>query len=130
MFELVEHLADFKVNELQLYTEHTFAYRNYEPVWKGWGPITGEEILRLDSRCRQLGIELVPNQNSFGHLRYWLAHAPLHKLAEVDRPYASPDGTYLRHPSTLAPAHPGTLPFLRELYDELLPCFSSQRLIS
>lgn len=127
LFELVEYLADFKINELQLYIEHTFAYRNYEPVWKGWGPITGEEILRLDARCRQLGIELVPNQNSFGHLRYWLAYRPLHKLAEVDRPYPNPDGTYVRHPSTLAPMHPGTIPFLRELYAELLPCFSSQR---
>jgi len=127
LLELIEHLADFKINELQLYTEHTFAYRNYEPVWKGWGPITAEEILRLDCRCRQLGIELVPNQNSFGHLRHWLAHPPLHKLAEVDRPYANPDGTYVRYPSTLAPGHPGTLPFLRELYDELLPCFSSER---
>ena len=27
LLELVEHLADFKINEFQLYTEHTFAYR-------------------------------------------------------------------------------------------------------
>jgi hexosaminidase len=127
LLELVEHLADFKINELQLYTEHTFAYRNYEPVWRGWGPLTAEEVMRLDRRCRQLGIELTPNQNSFGHLRYWLEHPPKRPLAEVDRPYASPDGTYVRYPSTLAPGHPGTLPFLRELYDELLPCFSSDR---
>src|SRR5664279_5671241 len=34
LFELVEHLADFKINEFQLYTEHTFAYRKYKSVWK------------------------------------------------------------------------------------------------
>ncbi len=124
---LVDHLADFKINELQLYTEHTFAYRNYEPVWRGWGPLTGQELLMLDSRCRQLGIDLVPNQNSFGHLRYWLEYAPLKKLAEVGEPYEGSDGTFLRYPTTLAPAHPRTLPFLRELYDELLPYFTSQR---
>jgi hypothetical protein len=81
--------------------------------------------MRLDARCRQLGIELVPNQNSFGHLRYWLEYPPLSKLAEVSEPYEGADGTFLRYPSTLAPMHPGTIPFLRELYDELLPCFTS-----
>jgi len=122
---LVELLADFKINEFQLYTEHTFAYRNYRPVWKDWGALTGREIEGLDARCRALGIDLVPNQNSFGHLRYWLEYPPLKKLAEVREPYESADGTFLRYPTTLAPNHPGTLPFLRELYDESLPHFSS-----
>jgi hexosaminidase len=122
---LVEHLADFKINEFQLYTEHTFAYRNYEPVWSDWGALTGEEILLLDARCRQLGIDLVPNQNSFGHLRYWLEHAPLKKLSEVSEPYEGAGGTFLRYPTTLAPLHPDTVPFLRSLYDELLPHFTS-----
>jgi hexosaminidase len=127
LLDLVEHLADFKINEFQLYTEHTFAYRNYKPVWREWGAITGKEISQLDARCRQLGIDLVPNQNSFGHLRYWLEYPPLKKLAEVPEPYEGADHTYLRYPTTLAPNHPGTLPFLRELYDELLPHFTSTR---
>lgn len=127
LFDLLDHLADFKLNEFQLYTEHTFAYRRYEPVWRGWGALTGEEILQLDSRCRRLGIELVPNQNSFGHLRQWLEYPPLKKLAEVSEPYEGADGTFLRYPTTLAPNHPGTLPFLRQLYDELLPHFTSRQ---
>jgi hexosaminidase len=124
---LVDHLADFKINEFQLYIEHTFAYRNYEPVWRGWGALTGEEMLQLDARCRALGIDFVPNQNSFGHLRYWLAYPPLANLAEVTEPYECEGGAYLRYPTTLAPNHPGTLPFLRELFDEFLPHFTSPR---
>jgi hypothetical protein len=127
LLELVEHLADFKINEFQLYTEHTFAFRHYEPVWRDWGALTSEEIRRLDTRCRELGIDLVPNQNSFGHLRHWLEYPPLKPLAEVSEPYQDSTGDFLRYPSTLAPNHPGTLPFLRGLYDELLPCFSSKR---
>jgi hexosaminidase len=127
LLELTDHLADFKINEFQLYTEHTFAYRNYEPVWRGWGPLTGDEILQLDAHCRRLGIDLVPNQNSFGHLRYWLEYPPLKGLAETSQPYEGSDGTFLRFPATLAPTNPGTLPFLRELYDELLPHFTSPR---
>ena len=38
LLDLVERLADFKINEFQLYTEHTFAYRNYKSVWQSWGP--------------------------------------------------------------------------------------------
>ncbi|MGA3284731.1 MAG: glycoside hydrolase family 20 zincin-like fold domain-containing protein [Verrucomicrobiota bacterium] len=123
---LVEHLADFKVNELQLYTEHTFAYRKFKSVWQSWGALSGDEIRQLDARCRELGIDLVPNQNSFGHLRYFLGHPRLKKLAEVSMPYEDASGEFVRRPSTLAPDHPGTLPFLRGLYDELLPNFSSQ----
>jgi len=122
----VERLADFKVNEFQLYTEHTFAYRNYKSVWKDWGALTAAEIRTLDQRCRELGIDLVPNQNSFGHLRYFLEHPKLRKLAEVSEPYEGSTGDFLRFPTTLAPNHPGTIKFIREIYDELLPNFSTQ----
>ena len=97
-----------------------------QSVWQSWGALTGEEIRKLDTRCRQLGIDLVPNQNSFGHLRCFLEHPRLKKLAEVSAPYPDYSGEFVRRPSTLAPNHPGTLPFLRGLYDELLPNFSSQ----
>ena len=87
LLDLAEHLADFKINELQLYTEHTFAYRQYRSIWRSWGALTAEEIRKLDARCRELGIDLVPNQNSFGHLRQFLEHPKLKKLAGIARPY-------------------------------------------
>jgi hypothetical protein len=126
LLDLAEKLADFKINELQLYTEHTFAYRRYKSVWQNWGVLTSGEIQTLDARCLELGIDLVPNQNSFGHLRYFLADPRLKKLAEISGPYADGTNDFLRRPTTLAPNHPGTLPFLRGLYDELLPNFSSR----
>ena len=126
LLDLAEKLADFKINELQLYTEHTFAYKKYKAVWQNWGALTAKEIQILDARCRELGIDLVPNQNSFGHLRYFLADPRLKKLGELSAPYEAETKDFLRRPTTLAPNHPGTLPFVRGLYDELLPNFSSQ----
>lgn len=126
LLDLVERLADFKINEFQLYTEHTFAYRRYKSVWQSWGALTAAEIRTLDARCRELGIDLVPNQNSFGHLRYFLEHPKVKKLAEVSEPYEGSTGDFLRFPTTLAPNNPGTIKFIRELYDELLPNFSSK----
>ena len=126
LLDLAEKLSDFKINELQLYTEHTFAYRKYKSVWQSWGALTGAEIRKLDARCRELGIDLVPNQNSFGHLRFFLEDPRLKKLAEIPEPYEAETKDFLRRPTTLAPNHPGTLPFLRGLYNELLPNFSSR----
>jgi hexosaminidase len=126
LLDLAEKLSDFKINELQLYTEHTFAYKKYKSVWQSWGALTAKEIKILDARCRELGIDLVPNQNSFGHLRYFLEDSKLKKLAEVSEPYEDASKEFVRRPTTLAPNHPGTIPFLRGLYDELLPNFSSQ----
>ena len=132
LLDLAEKLSDFKINELQLYTEHTFAYSKYQSVWQSWGALTAKEIQILAARCRELGIDLVPNQNSFGHLRYFLEDPKLKKLGEISEPFLAESGdaatgdSFLRHPTTLAPNHPGTLPFLRGLYDELLPNFSSE----
>ena len=126
LLDLAERLADFKINELQLYTEHIFAYRKYKSIWRSWGALTGAEMCKFDARCRELGIDLVPNQNSFGHLRHFLEHPSLKKLGEVSESYEDENGGFVRRPSTLAPNHPGTLPFLRKLYDELLPNFSSE----
>ncbi|HTV61157.1 MAG TPA: family 20 glycosylhydrolase [Verrucomicrobiae bacterium] len=126
LLDLAEKLADFKINELQFYTEHTFAYRKYGSVWRSWGALTATEIRVLDAHCRELGMDLVPNQNSFGHLRYFLEHPEVKKLAEVSASYPDVSGEFVRRPTTLAPNHPGTLPFLRQLYDELLPNFSSK----
>lgn len=126
LLDLVEKLAELKINEFQLYTEHTFAYKKYRRIWQSWGALTAAEIRILDARCRSLGIDLVPNQNSFGHLRYFLEDRDLKHLGELDAPYEAETKDFLRRPTTLAPRHPGTLPFLRGLYDELLPNFSSQ----
>jgi len=126
LLDLAEKLSDFKINELQLYTEHTFAYTQYKSVWQSWGALTAKEIQILDVRCRELGIDLVPNQNSFGHLRYFLEDTRLKKLGEVPKSYEGTNGEYVRRPTTLAPNNPGTIRFLRGLYDELLPNFSSQ----
>lgn len=38
--ELIDALATLRYNELQLYTEHTFAYREHRSVWHEASPMT------------------------------------------------------------------------------------------
>ena len=74
LYRLIDMLAEWKINHLQLYIEHTFAYRGHEEVWRDASPLTPQEIRDLDHYCRERFIELVPNQNSFGHMERWLKH--------------------------------------------------------
>ncbi len=123
-FDLVDRLASWKINHLELYMEHTFAYQNHPVVWADATPFTGQDILELDRFCRQRHVELVANQNSLGHMERWLKFDRYKLLAEC------PDGFTRRGvyspPTTLDPFNPGSIALMAELYDELLPHFSSR----
>ncbi len=126
LFDLIDLLASFKVNQFQLYTEHTFAYRKHRVVWQDASPLTPQDILELDAFCRARYIELVPNQNSFGHMHRWLRHAAYRHLAEDPAGYTDTRRYWWAPaPFGLNATDPQSIEFLRELYDELLPNFSS-----
>lgn len=127
LYALIDRLASWKINQLQLYTEHTFAYRDHPIVWRHASPLTAEDILHVDAYCRQRFIELVPNQNSFGHMHRWLRHPAYLHLAETEVGVETPWRTRMDHPFSLSPAAPEVLPFLESLFDELLPNFSSRQ---
>ncbi len=126
LFSLVDMLASWKINQLQLYTEHTFAYRRHPQVWAGASPLTGQEILALDAYCRERFVELVPNQNTFGHMRRWLIHDRYRSLAECPTGCDTAWG-YFEEPFSLCPGDPGSLALVRSLMEELLPHFSSRQ---
>lgn len=123
---LIDKLAALKINQLQLYTEHTFAYRNHPEVWQHATPITSDDIALLDRYCRAANIELVPNQNSFGHMERWLRLPRYQHLAELPQGGAPlPWGGRRPYPTTLCPTDPRSLELLADLYDDLLPNFTS-----
>ena len=115
LFAHVDMFASLKFNQLQLYTEHTFAYPGHEVIWQNASPMTAEEIQALDADCRDRFIELVPNQNSFGHMHRWLQHEAYKHLGETPTS------------SDLCPTNPGSIELLRSMYDSLLPNFSSNK---
>jgi hypothetical protein len=123
LYALIDRLAGWKINHLELYFEHAFAYPSHPEVWRDASPFTPQEILELDAFCRQRHIDLVPNQNSLGHMERWLKHPRYAPLAE------SPDGFVAwgghRPPSSLNPLDPGSIALIASLYDELLPHFTS-----
>ncbi len=122
---IAARLAAWKYDHLQIYLEHAFAYVGHEDVWRDASPLTPSEMRSFDDVCASHGIELAPNQQSFGHFHRWLKHARYRDLAEV------PEG--VEHafsldvePYSLDLGNPRAISLLEDLYDQLLPCFRSR----
>ena len=49
---------------------------------QGTGALKPEEVLELSHYCHDRFIELVPNQQSFGHMQHWLKKTAYKHLAE------------------------------------------------
>ncbi|MFT7056087.1 MAG: hypothetical protein ACJAR3_001718 [Roseivirga sp.] len=123
LYRLIDQLASWKINELQLYTEHTFAYQEHKVVWENASPLTAEEIRLLDKYCAARFIDLVPNQNSFGHMENWLKHDEYLDLAECPVDCETIWGKRKR--TSLNPTNPSSFELMKSLYAEVLPNFSS-----
>jgi len=124
LYHIIDLLSEWKINQFQLYTEHTFQYFAHPIVWEHASSMTGEQILDLQAYCKSRFVELVPNQNSFGHMERWLKHPEYNSMAEA------PNGCNTiwgwRPAFSLCPIDKRSIPFVRGLYDELLPHFSSR----
>jgi hexosaminidase len=127
LYHMVDFLSDLKYNQLQLYIEgFSFAYPSFKNVWeKTETPLNPEEIKALDLYCKDRFIELVPNQNSLGHMDAWLARDEYKDLAECPKGYALMGLINMK--TTLAPSNPKSLELVSKMSDDLLPNFSSDK---
>lgn len=78
---LVDKIASYKINQLQLYVEHAFAFSAVPEFGERFDTLTKEEITQLDLYCRERHIDLVPSLATFGHL-YELLRIP--RLAHLN----------------------------------------------
>jgi hypothetical protein len=126
---LVEKLAFYKLNQLQLYIEHTFAFRHHPDIWAGSDPLTTDDIRAVDEHAARHHVELVPSLSTFGHFYPALvsprkAHLNEFPLDASQLPFSVWDrmGHY-----TLDCRNPASLELVRELILELRPLFRSNK---
>ncbi len=122
---LIELLAHLKVNTFSLYMEYPFRYERHPQIWEDTDPLTAEDILELDAFCRDHGVDFIPSQASFGHLERLLSKPPYRHLANTTPNSLAGSRSNPRTGCSLDPTNPASLKLLSELYDELLPQFSS-----
>lgn len=127
LLKLISALGRLRINQLQLYVEHTFAFPGHEDAWQDASPLTPAEIKELDQACLAVGIELVPNLNTFGHMERWLRHPRYRALAECPEGWVHPlTGQFKEFPGTLKPDQ-ASLDFVAGLLADYLPNFSSRQ---
>lgn len=122
-----DRLAFYKINQLQLYIEHTFLFEGLSEVWRDDTPLTEEDILELDAYCRKLHIDLVPNLSSFGHLYKLLRTKSYRRLCELSDPDKEPFSFVSRmEHHTLDVANPDSMALVKSLIERYLPLFTSE----
>lgn len=127
--EIALQCAFYKVNHMQLYIEHSFAFSMIPEFSIDSDPLTSDDILELDEFCRKHYIELVPALATFGHLYELLRIKRFSHLNEIDI-----DASTIPHDLWDRMAHytmyPGSeegLELIGSMIGEILPLFSSSR---
>lgn len=125
LYRIIDFLSMMKYNHLQLYVEgFSFGYESFPELWEGKEtPVTGEEILLLDKYCAERFIDLVPNQNSLGHMSAWLATEQFSDLAECPGGYKLMG--LIDFKSTLNVSDRRSMELVMQMTEDMLPWFSS-----
>jgi len=110
----VRTLAMFKMNMHSLYMEHVFGSASHPLIAPEGGAVTPAEIRELVAYARRRHVELVPQQQTFGHLHKALRLEKYNELAEV--PYGD----------VLSPQAEGTYELIADWYRELDELFPSR----
>ena len=114
---LIDILAMLKYNEFQLYMDNfCFKYPLFPEVTEGFECLTPEDIKDIEKYCRERFIDLVPNQNCFGHMANWLERDE-YKHLEV-----AGNG---ERTETINPLLPESNALVDKIFDSLLPYFES-----
>jgi hexosaminidase len=103
--------AAFKLNMHSFYMEHTFASSEHPLIGPAGGSLTPSEIRELVTYARAYHIELVPEQQTFGHLHKGLKFEKYNDLAET--PYGD----------VLSPQQEGSYKLIADWYRELNELF-------
>lgn len=106
----VKELSEYKLNAFTLYTEHVYKLKKHPAIAPKDG-ISAEEIIELDKYCKKHHVQLIGNFQSFGHFANILSVPGYEHLGET--------------PTVITPAKEESYTFLKEVYDEIAPSYSS-----
>jgi len=99
--------AAHKVNVYSPYFEHTLAYASHPLIAPPGGAMTREQVAALVAYAKRYHVEVVPEQQTFGHLHHVLKLEKYAPLAETP------------HGHVLAPGQAGSVPLVRQWFAEI-----------
>lgn len=125
---MIDRLAFFKINQLQLYVEHTFDFAFDPDIGRDSSPLTADDIRAIDAHCRERFIDLVPSLACFGHMGRILSLPRYRHLAEIEceADWESQSWPQRARGLTLDARNPDSRRLIETMLDEYLPLFSSK----
>jgi hexosaminidase len=99
--------AFLKLNVFTYYMEHQFAFKKYPLIGPKEGSLTPEDLRALVDSSTPLHLNILGNQQSFGHFSAILAHPEFAGLRET--------------PYLLSPTNEKSYELLNDLYSEVAP---------
>jgi hexosaminidase len=110
----IRTFAAYKLNVYSPYYEHTFSYNSHPIMAAPGGVMTQEESKELVAYAKQYHIEVIPEQEAFGHLHHMLKYDLYSQLAETP------------HGHVLAPGQPGSIEVIKQWFIEMDSVFPSK----
>ena len=99
--------AELKLNLFTYYMEYQFAFKKHPIIGPKDGSLLPEELQALVEYAQPLHVEILGNQQSFGHFGTILRHEEFKDLRET--------------PGILTPAREESYELLDDLYAEVVP---------
>ena len=105
--------AAYKINTYSPYFEQTLAYRSNPLIAPPGGALSREDVAELVAYARRYHIDVVPEQEAFGHLHHALKYELYGSLAETP------------HGHVVAPGQPGSMALIKQWFAEIDTLFPS-----
>ena len=126
--KLVDLIASFKMNSLQLYVEHSFDFAEFRSSDRTEDDyLTAEEMLEIDEYCYNNFIDFIPSLSTFGHLYELLMKPEYQHLCELEN--FEPESHFWRERMlhhTIDPSNPESFEVVKSLIDQFAPLFRSK----
>jgi hexosaminidase len=106
--------AAYKMNVYSPYFEHTLEYNSNPLISPPGGGMSHEDVRALVAYAKKYHIDVVPEQEAFGHLHHVLKYDIYSSIGEAD------------HGHVLAPADPASLPLIKSWFAEIDSLFPSK----
>jgi hypothetical protein len=110
----IRTFAAYKINVYSPYFEHTLEYASNPLIAPPGGAMTRAQVRELVDYARRYHVDVIPEQEAFGHLHHVLKHELYSPLGETS------------HGHVLAPGHSGSLPLIRQMFAEIDSLFPSR----
>ena len=106
--------AAYKINVYSPYFEHTLAFAKHPLIGPPGGALSRTDIAELVAYARRYHIDVIPEQEAFGHLHHVLKYELYSPLAETP------------HGHVLAPGQSGSMSLIRDWFSEIDSLFPSR----